>query len=287
METSITKMPVDAIVSQIEETGYCVVEGVIPAEKVGAIRDEVVAAQRAHNEEAEAELAKTRSRGHRIGTPGVAVLKQVINATQCFAPYLADDRIIGVVQHFFGDYVRISCTDTVINQPGGDRGYWHADWPYNGTNSTHVKAPYGNMIMHLSSIWMLTPFTNDNGATYILPKSHRLTNNPATGEMKGIDHDAPNPDERQALGPEGSVFLYDSRMWHAVAPNTSEESRVALIVRYAPWWLNLTPTMKGTPDHDRMVIEKGGKNYDAIPIRKDVFDKLPDNVKQLYRHWVI
>ena len=287
METSIKQMPVDAIVTQIEREGYCVVEGVIPADKVEAIRSEVMAAQRAHNEEAEAELAKTRSRGHRIGTPGVAVLKQVINATQCFAPYLADERILGTVEYFFGDYVRISCTDTVINQPGGDRGYWHADWPYNGTNSTHVKAPYGNMIMHLSSIWMLTPFTKENGATFILPKSHRLTNNPATGEMEGIDLDAPNPDERQALGPEGSVLLYDSRMWHAVAPNICDKSRVALIVRYAPWWLNLTPTMKGTPDHDRMVIEKGGKNYDAIPIRKDVFDKLPDNIKQLYRHWVI
>ena len=229
----------------------------------------------------------TRSRGHRIGTPGVAVLKQVINATQCFAPYLADERILEIVEYFFGDYVRISCTDTVINQPGGDRGYWHADWPYNGTNSTHVKAPYGNMIMHLSSIWMLTPFTEKNGATFILPKSHNRTNNPATGEMEGIDLDAPNPDEHRALGPAGSVLFYDSRLWHAVAPNICDESRVALIVRYAPWWLNLTPTMKGTPDHDRMVVEKGGKNYDAIPIRKDVFDRLPDSVKQLYRHWVI
>jgi ectoine hydroxylase-related dioxygenase (phytanoyl-CoA dioxygenase family) len=287
METSIKKMPLEAIVSKIEQEGYCVVDGVIPADKVEAIRSEVVAAQRAHNEEAEAELAKTRSRGHRIGNPGVAVLKQVINATQCFAPFLADKRILDAVQHFFGDYVRISCTDTVINQPGGDRGYWHADWPYNGTNSTHVKVPYGDMVMHLSSIWMLTEFTKDNGATFILPKSHNRTNNPATGKMEGIDLDAPNPDEHRALGPAGSVLIYDSRMWHAVAPNITEESRVALIVRYAPWWLNLTPTMKGTPDHDRMVVERGGKNYDAIPIRKDVFDKLPDNVKQLYRHWVI
>ncbi len=287
MKTSIKHITIDAIVSQIEQEGYSIVEGIIPQNKIGAIRSEVVAAQRTHNEAAEAELAKTRSRGHRIGTPGVAVLKQVINATQCFASYLADERILAVVQHFFGDYIRISCTDTVINQPGGERGYWHADWPYNGTNSTHVKAPYGGMIMHLSSIWMLTPFTKDNGATFILPRSHQLTNNPATGEMEGIDLDAPNPDERQALGPEGSVLFYDSRLWHAVAPNISHTSRVALVVRYAPWWLNLTPTMKGTPDHDRMVIEKGGKNYDAIPIRKDVFEKLPDNVKQLYRHWVI
>ena len=104
--------------------------------------------------------------------------------------------------------------------------------------------------------------------------------------MEGVDQDAPHPDQRQVEGPPGSVLLYDSRLWHAVAPNRSDEPRVALIVRYAPWWLNLTPTMRGTPDHERMVLDTGGKNYDAVPIRRDVFERLPEAVKPLYRHWV-
>ncbi len=281
-----TLMETPEIVSWIGEQGYCVVPGVIPPGQVKRIREEVVAAQAAHHAEAEAELAKIRVRGYRVGVEGVAVLKQAINSTQCFAPYLADKRVLGVAESFFGEFARISCTDCVINHPGNGRGYWHADWPYNGTNSTHVKAPYADMMMHLSSIWMLTPFNEDNGATFVLPKSHQRDNNPATGEIPGMDHDAPHPDERQAVGPEGSVLLYDSRLWHAVAPNRAEASRVALIVRYAPWWLNLTPTMRGTPDHERMVVETGGKNYDAIPIRRELFEMLPEDVKPLYRHWV-
>ena len=274
------------IVEAVERDGFCIVEDVIPARQVDEIRDAVVAAQRAHHEEAEAELARTRARGHRIGVEGVAVLKQVINATQCFAPHLADARVLGVAESFFGEFVRISCTDCVINLPGNGRGYWHADWPYNATNSTHVRAPYPDAIMHLSSIWMLTRFTAGNGATLVLPGSHRFDNNPAAGAMPTVDRDAPHPSERQATAPAGSVLLYDSRLWHAVAPNRSDESRVALIVRYAPWWLNLTPTMRGTPDHERMVAATGGKNYDAVPIRKDVFERLPDSVKPLYQHWV-
>ena len=82
METTIKKMTVDDIVSKIEQESYCVVEGVIPADKVGAIRTEVVATQRAHHEEAEAELAKTRSRGHRIGTPGCRAAQA---GDQCYA----------------------------------------------------------------------------------------------------------------------------------------------------------------------------------------------------------
>ena len=277
---------VGEIAARLKRDGYCIVEDVIPAGRVEDVRRQVVAAVELGQEEAEAELARTRARGHRVGVQGVGLLKQAINATPCFAPYLADERILGAAGRFFGDFVRISCTDCVINHPGNERGYWHADWPYNATNSTHVAAPYPDVMMHLSTIWMLTPFTAQNGATFVLPGSHRRDNNPAAGGMDGIDQDAAHPDERQATGPAGGVLLYDSRLWHAVAPNHSNGPRVALIVRYAPWWLNLTPTMRGTPDHERMVLETGGKNYDAIPIRRGVFDALPENVKPLYRHWV-
>jgi ectoine hydroxylase-related dioxygenase (phytanoyl-CoA dioxygenase family) len=285
-EPKTRPMDVSEFVGSIQSIGFCIVEDVIPANEVDDIRRQVVAAQQAHHAEAEAELAKTRARGHRIGVSGVGLLKQAINATQCFASHLADARLLGIAESFFGDFVRISCTDCVINHPGTERGYWHADWPYNATNTTHVKALYPDVMMHLSSIWMLTDFTRENGATFVLPGSHLFPNNPAAGGMVDVEQDAPHADEKQATGWAGSVLLYDSRLWPAVAPNQSDAARVALVVRYAPWWLNLTPTMRGTPDHDRMVLETGGKNYDAIPIRREVFDALPENVKPLYRHWV-
>ena len=81
--------------------------------------------------------------------------------------------------------------------------------------------------------------------------------------------------------------MYDSKLWHAVATNNSDTPRVALIIRYAPWWLNLTPTMRGTPDNKRMVVDTGGKNYDSIPLNRNVFETLPDSIKDLYMHWVI
>jgi ectoine hydroxylase-related dioxygenase (phytanoyl-CoA dioxygenase family) len=278
-----------ATVAELREVGYTVVPDVIPASELASIRDEVVAAQRRHHDDAEAELARIRARGHRVGAKGVRLLKQVINVTQCFAPYLAAPRIMGTATALFGDFVRISCTDCVINLPGNERGYWHADWPYNATNSTHVQAPYASQpdaIMHLSSIWMLTEFTAANGGTFFVPGSHGKRDNPAGETLTGLDRDAPHPQERQALGSAGSVLLYDSRMWHAVAPNLSDEPRVALIVRYAPWWLNLTPSLEGTPDHQRMVLATGGKSYDAALVQREVYDKLPEPVKPLYHHMV-
>ena len=271
---------------QLKMNGYCVLEGIIPDDKIDEVRESVVAAQAAHHKKAEAELAKTRSRGHRVGVQGVANLRGIINETQTFAPYLADERIMVLTEVLFGPYVRISCTDCVINYPGNERGYWHSDWPYNQTNATHIPAPYPDTIMHLSTIWMLTPFGPETGGTYIIPGSHRTDDNPSAAGIAGIDPDAPYPTETQVSGPAGSVLLYDSRLWHAVPPNRSDKPRVAVIVRYAPWWLNLNPAQAGNPEHTQMVIETDGKNYDSPLIRSEVYESLPDNVKPLYRHWV-
>lgn len=271
---------------QLQVDGLCVVENVIPANKVDAIRDDIVAVQRAHAARAEAELAKTRARGHRIGVTGVGNFKQVINESQSIAPYLADRRILDIAEACFGPYVRISCTDCVINHPGNERGYWHADWPYNQTNASHVQAPYPDTLLHLSTIWMLSPFSAETGGTFVIPGSHRSSHNPSAGDMADIDRDAPYPTEFQVSGSPGSVLLYDSRLWHAVAPNRSPQPRVALIIRYAPWWLNLNPTMIGTPEHTMMVAETGGKNYESVPLQREAYENLPEDVKPLYRHWV-
>jgi len=216
----------------------------------------------------------------------VAGLRQVMNETQAFAPYVASRKLMDVVDALFGPYARVSCTDSVINYPGNERGYWHADWPYNATNASHIPSPYPDALLHLASIWMLTDFSEENGGTFIVPGSHRWLNNPAAGGMDDVDQDAPYPTEMQAQGPAGSVMIYDSRMWHAVSSNLSDEPRVALIVRYAPWWLNLNPAHIGKPEHEMMVVETGGKNYESIPLRKDVYESLPEDVKPLYRHWV-
>ena len=147
----------------IERDGFCVIEQVIPEAAVGEICAELAAEVERNRQHSDATLAEIRRRGHRIGTPGVANLKQVINQVQSFAPYLADRRLLAVIESFFGPWARISCTDCVVNHPGNARGYWHADWPYNSTNASHIPAPYPDSVLHLSTIWMLTPFAAETG----------------------------------------------------------------------------------------------------------------------------
>ncbi len=276
--------PTQDLLEQLDVTGYCIIEEVIPPSEVAAVRQSLAACLQADYEAAEERMTNIRAKGHRIGGSGIQALPGVINRDQSFVPYLADERISAVVETLFGPYYRISNTGAIANHPGNDRGYWHADWPYNQTNAAHIPAPYADAVGKLSSLWMLTEFTPHTGSTLVIPGSHRSRTNPSGGD--GFNRESPHPSELQIAGAAGSVMLFDSRLWHCVATNHSSETRIALNVGYAPWWMNLEPTRMGSPEHTAMVVETQGKPNVTPLVEEQVFAALPENVKPLLRHWV-
>lgn len=92
--------------------------------------------------------------------------------------------------------------------------------------------------------------------------------------------------ETNAHGEAGDVPLFDSRLWHATAQNTTAEPRVALAIRFAPWWLNVDVLRPGTQKRVQMVDEPGAKENQVPGLRRDVYEQLPTDVQQLVRHTV-
>ena len=125
-------------------------------------------------------------------------MKGLISTIPEVTSYLADKRIMAAAGAIFGKYFRVSTVGGLVNWPGTERGYWHSDWPYNQTVESHIPAPYPDTMMHLSSLWMLTSFSAENGGTLIVPGSHRSPNNPS-GE-NGVDRNAPHPEEINITG---------------------------------------------------------------------------------------
>lgn len=263
-------MTINEMLLHLKIDGWYVIEDVIPQEKVDEVRQSV--------EET------TYAKGSQVGVGGVASRKGLLAFNQSFAPYLADKRILGIAETLFGPHVRISFTSAHINLPGNDRGGWHADWPFNQNNAGHIPAPYPDAVMHLTTLWMLSPFTTETGGTWIVPGSHRTNDNP-TGD-NGVDPYKPYPTEMQAVGRAGSVLMLDSRMWHAAAVNHSDKPRLGIAVRYAPWWLNLDGLRPGSVERTRMSDETGINDPDQMPVPAHVYEALPANVKPLFRHWV-
>ncbi|MBX3010002.1 MAG: phytanoyl-CoA dioxygenase family protein [Caldilineaceae bacterium] len=251
--------------------GWCVVEKVIPTDAVAAVRDAVAAATERHRNP-----NAPKSIGHLSG---------VINYDQSFAPYLVDERLLSVIEGVLGPQVRISFTSATINEPGNARGGWHADWPYNQRNAGCIPAPYADLPMHITTIWMLTPFRAETGGTLVVSGSHRMSNNPTGGY--GIGELESYPTEVNASGEAGDVLVMDSRLWHATAANLTNGPRVAIVIRYAPWWLDLSVLQPGSAVRQRMT-QATGKGENSVPaVPAAVYAGLPEPVKPLFSHWVV
>jgi ectoine hydroxylase-related dioxygenase (phytanoyl-CoA dioxygenase family) len=277
-------MTVDYIVGLLKVNGWCVIEDVIPAEEVASIRDAVCRQVAEQREERERLLTGARADGHRVGSAGLGCAQDIVSTVPAIAARLADRRLVGAAETFFGPHVRISSTSAIVTNPNNEPGSWHADWPFNQRIAAHLPAPYPDVVIHLSSLFMLSEFSAETGATLIVPGSHRCPDNPSGDN--GVDPDAPYPKAIHVTGRPGGVFLYDSRLWHRAPINRSDRPRVAVSCRYAPWWLNLQVRRSGSPDHMSIVVETRGRD-NAVPLLSpQTYASLPPEAKPLFRHWV-
>jgi ectoine hydroxylase-related dioxygenase (phytanoyl-CoA dioxygenase family) len=76
-------------------------------------------------------------------------------------------------------------------------------------------------------IWAIDDFQKDNGATRLIPGSHRW-------------NDETKPEEDQCLFaemPKGSVLLFDAALHHGGGANVSTQTRTGVIISYSLGWL--------------------------------------------------
>ena len=79
----------------------------------------------------------------------------------------------------------------------------------------------------ITTIWAGTDMTEENGATQVVPRSHRWD-----------DRRLPRRDEViQAVMPKGSVIFYMGSMYHGGAENFTNDYRTGIILGYSMGWL--------------------------------------------------
>ena len=203
-------------IKEFDEIGYTILENVIPNNKVQKINKEL--------QETADKYGKNNN--------GVTYLATTINFCQSFDKYLIETNLQKLIKHFLGDDFRISSTSTQINETNNKKGDWHADWPFCVFNGGNINKPFPKKVLHITGIFMLVDFNKNVGSTLVKPKSHLLETNPT---FEGDPYYGKYDDQVNIEGRAGSVFLMDSRLWHASDTNKSNIRRTSLVVRYAPW----------------------------------------------------
>jgi ectoine hydroxylase-related dioxygenase (phytanoyl-CoA dioxygenase family) len=79
-----------------------------------------------------------------------------------------------------------------------------------------------------NTMWALTDFTEANGATRLVPGSHRRDHSPEYGEPY---------DSIPAEMTKGSVLVWVGSLWHGGGANTTGARRVGIAMNYCAGWI--------------------------------------------------
>jgi len=99
--------------------------------------------------------------------------------------------------------------------PGFGQQGLHADWTRTAGEPYRV----------LTTLWMLDDFTTQNGATRVVPGTHRFLQGPSKSLAQPL---ARHPDEKIITGLAGSVLIFNGYLWHSGRRNESSGPRRAV-----------------------------------------------------------
>lgn len=138
--------------------------------------------------------------------------------TRCMDQAALDPVVLDAVEQLIGPGAQFSLTYATQVHPGQDAQMLHYEQGI-------YPLPRDRDVM-MTAIWALGDFTADNGATRIVPGSHRRAEGkPAASDAVTVEM------------PAGSVLLFTGRLWHGAGANTSTASRLGVVIDYAQPWL--------------------------------------------------
>ena len=187
----------------LDEDGYLALECVVESKRVKAMRTRLQ------------ELLAITQQDH-AGTLIVGGLleEEVFDAAWLHPPVLA------AVRQVLGDQYRLTGVWARGLRPGHGQQALHADWGGQG-------APGVWYACH--AICALVDFTRENGATRVVPGSHRN----AWMLKTRADPRMPHPAQRQLVGAAGTVFILNIHCAHSAVHNASDEPRLAIFANFS------------------------------------------------------
>ena len=193
--------------SRLNEVGYVNLGPLLSAEEAAAIRVRL-------DELAIAEGDSAGKDGFvEVGTIGLGSLE---NKDALFDVLYLHPRLLALVASFMGEDFGLSSLTSRVTLPGSGQQPLHWD-------TSEIYA--------INALWVLSPFTEDNGATRVVPGSQAKGKRP---EKELSDPLAPHPDEVLLTAPVGTLFAFNARLWHSGTSNRTDTPRYMASAFFMP-----------------------------------------------------
>ncbi len=192
---------------EIEEQGYTLLEGVIPADLLADLNEALM--------RLEAELA-TEPGGNLFEGHHTIRIYNLLARDPVFQRVPVFPALLPIVEGVLDRGALISSLSSISIDPGEVAQPIHAD-------DALLKLPRPHPALVCNSMWALTDFTEANGATRLVPGSHRFDAKPEYGS---------HPESIATEMPKGSILVWNGSLWHGGGANRSAERRVGLAMNY-------------------------------------------------------
>jgi ectoine hydroxylase-related dioxygenase (phytanoyl-CoA dioxygenase family) len=204
---------IDAVVDTIAVTGCVVLDDVVDAPTLDRIVDELTPYR------SDTPFGVDDFTGHATRRTGALIAR-----SPTFRSLAVHPTVIGTLDRVIGHSTsyQLHLTQVIDIGPGETAQVVHRDqWAFD-----FFPFPAGYEV-ECHTMWALTDFTEANGATRVIPGSHRW-------------EDRLRPEPEQTVPAEmtrGSVLLYLGSLYHGGGTNRTEEVRSGINVGYTLGWL--------------------------------------------------
>lgn len=161
-------------------------------------------------------------------------LYSVLSNTRACDQLVDHPRVLALLDRLFRPNYLLSQLQVININPGETAQLLHPDdgiYPV-----PRPRAPLG-----AATVWAIDAFTDENGATVVLPGSHRWDDNRRPGD---------NDLRRKALMPPGSCVFFLGTLWHGGGANRSARARLAVTAQYCEPWLRTQEAFSLSTDRD-------------------------------------
>lgn len=189
---------------EMEFYGFTLIEDVLSAEEVQDLKAALI--------------EQERLSGHEQGFLGTASHVANLPALDpVFFPIVDHPKVLPVVEGVMGKEIILGSLNARIVRPTDPEQGLHSD----------IRQDLHNMAAPVmcNTVWMLDDFTTENGATRIVPGSHRIGLDRPPEDME-IKHVA------RATGKAGSVLVFNGQCWHGGGENYGRRNRHGLFGHY-------------------------------------------------------
>ena len=146
--------------------------------------------------------------------PGVRRLADLVNKSPVFDGIWLHPQVLATAHYLIDRPLKLHSLNGHDPRPGHGAQKLHCDTdqPRQSTRQCYV----------VNSMWMLDDVSPDNGATRVVPASHRLSSHPS---QVLVDPVADHPDETYLTGSAGTVAVFHGHLWHSCTANRSTHTR--------------------------------------------------------------